>query len=406
MSKISARRSTLSAWSRVRHATFEQLEQRNLLSADSWKITDACFAQQSPFPGNYSSEHDYLRGVEQLNRSPDLGAQFSFSPRSFFPIQPNPITSVAATATVAPGSPLWSEAVDDAFENNDSFYSAADLGALSQPTTLDHLVMADQADWFQFHLNQPAGATATVNIQFQNSLGDLDLAVYNSSGRLVAYSNGTSDTENISLAGAASGTYFVLVYGYGGASNTNYTLHVNPSQSISDDQFEPNNSFALAADLGLLNASLTEQNLVMADSGDWYRFAMSGQGTSSNYVAINFQHSAGDLDMELYNGSGKRLGLSESVTNSEVVSLARLSAGTTAEYNALTRGNATSVPVDNTGGAGTRDAHWRESIFTSELMTGYVGPGAHLPLSRLTVASLADLGYQVNMEAADPFQIS
>ena len=77
----------------------------------------------------------------------------------------------------------------------------------------------------------------------------------------------------------------------------------------------------------------------------------------------------------------------------------------TAEYNAISSGTATSVPVENGGGPGTRDAHSRESVFTSELMTGYVGPGRDLPLSRVTIASLADLGYQVNMGAADPFRL-
>jgi hypothetical protein len=36
-------------------------------------------------------------------------------------------------------------------------------------------------------------------------------------------------------------------------------------------------------------------------------------------------------------------------------------------------------------------------------MTGYIGPGTVLPLSRVTAASLADLGYQVNLAAADVF---
>ncbi len=36
-------------------------------------------------------------------------------------------------------------------------------------------------------------------------------------------------------------------------------------------------------------------------------------------------------------------------------------------------------------------------------MTGWAGPGTNLPLSVVTVASLADLGYSVNYAAADPF---
>jgi hypothetical protein len=65
----------------------------------------------------------------------------------------------------------------------------------------------------------------------------------------------------------------------------------------------------------------------------------------------------------------------------------------------------TPVPVENTGGAGTRDSHWRESVFRNELMTGWLS-GASQPLSATTVGSLADLGYVVDLAAADPFDLS
>lgn len=62
------------------------------------------------------------------------------------------------------------------------------------------------------------------------------------------------------------------------------------------------------------------------------------------------------------------------------------------------------VPVENSGGAGTEDAHWRESVFGPELMTGFVDPGFN-PLSRITVASMADIGYNVNQAGADPYTL-
>jgi hypothetical protein len=75
----------------------------------------------------------------------------------------------------------------------------------------------------------------------------------------------------------------------------------------------------------------------------------------------------------------------------------------TAEYNTLFHVSARGVPVENTGGGGTRDAHWRESTFGTELMTGWYDYGQVNPISRITVASLADIGYQVNMAAADAY---
>jgi hypothetical protein len=65
---------------------------------------------------------------------------------------------------------------------------------------------------------------------------------------------------------------------------------------------------------------------------------------------------------------------------------------------------ANTVPVENDMIPGTADAHWRESIFGPELMTGFVNHGP-MPLSAITVGSLADLGYTVNPLAADPFVV-
>ena len=70
-----------------------------------------------------------------------------------------------------------------------------------------------------------------------------------------------------------------------------------------------------------------------------------------------------------------------------------------------------SVPVENQGGPGTADAHWRESTFFNELMTGFVNSrvtvpvGIMNPLSVMSIQSLADVGYTVNPKAADPYNI-
>ncbi len=72
-------------------------------------------------------------------------------------------------------------------------------------------------------------------------------------------------------------------------------------------------------------------------------------------------------------------------------------------YNQIFGTNVRGVPVENIGGPGTADSHWRETVFTNELMTGFAGPGTSLPISKVTVGQFADLGYTVNFAAADPF---
>ena len=62
------------------------------------------------------------------------------------------------------------------------------------------------------------------------------------------------------------------------------------------------------------------------------------------------------------------------------------------------------VPVEDQGGPGTADAHWRESVFDNELMTGYVNFGTNL-LSAVTIGSLWDNGYDIDLSKADAFTI-
>ena len=62
------------------------------------------------------------------------------------------------------------------------------------------------------------------------------------------------------------------------------------------------------------------------------------------------------------------------------------------------------VPLENAGGPGTRDSHWRETLFGNELMSGYVAAAGN-PLSRLTLASLEDIGYKVDMSVAEPYSL-
>lgn len=68
-------------------------------------------------------------------------------------------------------------------------------------------------------------------------------------------------------------------------------------------------------------------------------------------------------------------------------------------------GSGDAVPVENTGGAGSRDAHWEQDIFGIELMTRALDPGNN-PTSKVTIASLGDLGYAVDMTEAESFTIT
>lgn len=63
------------------------------------------------------------------------------------------------------------------------------------------------------------------------------------------------------------------------------------------------------------------------------------------------------------------------------------------------------VPVHSADGVGSRYSHWRESLFTNELMTPFLTAGT-TPFSAMTIQSLADLGYVVSTTPAQSFMVS
>jgi hypothetical protein len=364
------------------------------------------------------------------------------------------ITNYASTSR---GSYSWSidgpavttTPTDDAYENNDGFSTAYNLGTLTTTRTVSSLVMADAADWFRFTTSATGTASNTISITFQNSQGNLQLALYNSAGTLLATSAGTGNTETISLNGRAAGTYYVDIFGNSGATNPNYTLNVAApitttpttggfqitlsmsgltasqqaifqqaaarwSQVITGDL--PNVTYRGAAvDDILINASaisIDGVNGILGQAGpDAFR-----SGSDLPYHGI-MQFDSADL------ASMERSGLLYSVVIHEMghvlgvgtlwQDLGLLSgagsnpiftgASATAAYNQIFGTSARGVPVENSGGSGTALGHWRESILTNELMTGWVNGSSTLPLSRITIGSLADIGYTVNYAAADSF---
>jgi hypothetical protein len=60
--------------------------------------------------------------------------------------------------------------------------------------------------------------------------------------------------------------------------------------------------------------------------------------------------------------------------------------------------------VEDQYGQGSAKSHWRESVYDSEVMTSLAEYGS-MPLSRLTIGALADLGYGVDYSKADAYSV-
>lgn len=122
---------------------------------------------------------------------------------------------------------------------------------------------------------------------------------------------------------------------------------------------------------------------------------LSNQGRLQDVITHEMLHVIGVGSFWNY------LGL---LTGYDTPSVAYTGAGGVAGCALTGAGCASSVPVENTGGGGTANSHWRETVFGNELMTGFANAGV-MPISQMTIRSLGDLGYIVNPAAADAFSV-
>lgn len=102
-----------------------------------------------------------------------------------------------------------------------------------------------------------------------------------------------------------------------------------------------------------------------------------GIGTSWNKYKL-IQRPSGDSSDAYYLGEGGADGLKDIGGNGKPV-------------------------IETDGGRGTAYSHWDEKTYDNELMTGYLGGDERLSL--ITVKSLKDLGYSVDISKADAYKL-
>lgn len=134
--------------------------------------------------------------------------------------------------------------------------------------------------------------------------------------------------------------------------------------------------------------------IISIDSDDLA--GMESDGTLETVVTHELGHAVGIgslwQTMSLLNGAGTS---DPTFTGAQAI----------AAYEDVGGPASTEVPVEgSTGNPGTDDAHWRESTFDTELMTGFLD-GTGDELSLVTVESLEDQGYVVDPGAADAYTL-
>ncbi len=114
---------------------------------------------------------------------------------------------------------------------------------------------------------------------------------------------------------------------------TRVKVVVGQPDPINPDAFEPNDSLSQVMSrpvgvsnsphLGPCNPYRIIDSLTLHESGndDLFRFYMNNTGQAGDFIEVSFIHNQGDIDMRLLDEFGGVLKTSQSITNSETISL-------------------------------------------------------------------------------------
>ena len=226
----------------------------------------------------------------------------------------------------------------DSYEDNDSFAYPTELGSISTTTDFNNLTIdsSDDVDWFKFKYD--ASTRVNVGISFDGVAADLDMELFTATNQNFITENwidgsyGIEGNEEISLFGLASGDYYVKIYEYNDATISNYelTFEVLDATDINDlhDDYEPNNSFETAYDMGTATGEGRVGDLTLTTGDeDWYKAYFVNDGTPNQYISAMFDHQDGDIDIELYDHNGTLLRSSKSATDNETIYLSDIEGG-------------------------------------------------------------------------------
>ncbi|MHA2345179.1 MAG: hypothetical protein ACXACP_00530 [Candidatus Hodarchaeales archaeon] len=190
--------------------------------------------------------------------------------------------------------------IDDWAEDNDDLFHPYLLPTQSQeirPTIADPFagLFSQSGDWDFFVISLLPGDHLTISIEFNNTLGDLDLALMTASGNVIDTSAlSTASVETVAFMAYSSDVYYILVAGKAG-SYANIGVEYNMSIILAefDDQFESNDNAQTASPI----AEGDYIDLILRDKDDdWYFVYLA----STDVIEIDLTYVAGTWGSEEY----------------------------------------------------------------------------------------------------------
>jgi Bacterial pre-peptidase C-terminal domain len=196
---------------------------------------------------------------------------------------------------------------DDQYEENDVLSDVKQKPGMSpgsyQLKSCPGAVFDDE-DWYPIDLAGDANVTASLQ---GGSASNLDLMLTDSTGKVVASSAGPDSYESLSKC-LTAGRYYFHIWAWSQAENS-YTLDWSKSSGCSaqcvDDSNEDDDNISQARSASLPFSSSGQQ--ICSGDEDWYEVQMFSSETLYSTLKFTQDTSSQDLDLYLYDSTGKQL---------------------------------------------------------------------------------------------------
>ena len=197
---------------------------------------------------------------------------------------------------------------DDGYEPNDDQVTASILpeGGVSA------ILCGDNADYWRVPVE--VGCRLNARIEFEHAAGDIDLALVDNQGEVLAASDTNLDNERVSALLPHFGPFALRVTGKGGALDNTYRVSAELDCSCVEDGFEENDALEDAAPLA---ADQLASGRVCGFDEDW--FVVETPEDCEIQADLAFAHEDGNLELDLRDEDGQRLAFSRSSTDNESI---------------------------------------------------------------------------------------
>jgi len=214
----------------------------------------------------------------------------------------------------------WSTAYwdyDDDYEPNDTRATAfIGLATNQWLSTISGEGVAGDFDYYEITVPDRQ-EKVSVECTFTHADGNMRLELFDAVGTPVGYMDSADDDETLTdIRVPGSGTYFIRVYG---TSRNPYDLRWNTSYWDYEDDYEPNDTWQTAySDLPPNQWLSSISGAGVAEYFDFFEINVpDGQDTIS--VECTFTHADGNIQLELYSGTGSYITGIDTTDNNETL---------------------------------------------------------------------------------------